>query len=256
MTEIQSWVDKFANSNVKIDFSKMHDSWADLITKLTTEQKLNIIELEKMLKKIISVVSVYPHPDLVFNAFTYTHLGNIKVVILGQDPYHGSECHDDKYIPQAMGLSFSVQDRIKVPPSLVNIYKNLVKFKHLTTTPKHGNLTKWAQQGCLLLNTSLTVTAKQPNSHEKYWKQITDTIIKYISDNTENIVFFLWGNPSLKKLSLIDQKKHKISISSHPSPLSYSNKLGDYLSFGDTDHFGVANTYLVEHNKQKIDWTL
>ena len=252
----QSWIQKFPKANPKLDLSKMDDSWTNLKTKLTTEHTKNITELEKMLQKIMKVVSIYPYPDLVFNAFSLAHFNNIKVVILGQDPYHGSECHDDKYIPQAMGLSFSVQDNISIPPSLVNIYKNLVKFKHIDTKPTHGNLTKWAQQGCLLLNTSLTVTAKEPNSHEKYWKDITDTIIKYISDNTENVVFFLWGNPSLKKLNLIDQHKHKVSISSHPSPLSFTKKLGTYDSFSDTDHFSIANEYLVQHNKEKIDWTL
>lgn len=250
----KTWLETFPDKNVKLNTVPYHESWAPMFNQIFSAQEKDIFNLEEMLKHTITNDVVFPYPDHVFNAFNKTQLNSIKVVILGQDPYFRAECHNKIYIPQAMGLSFSVQDQIKVPPSLVNIYNNLVKFNHINTRPKTGNLTNWAEQGCLLLNSSLTVTNGQPNSHEKYWKKITDLIIKYISDNTSNVVFFLWGNPSLKKLNLIDQTKHKVSISSHPSPLSVKIKLKTYLCFEDTDHFGIANQYLINHNKDKIIW--
>lgn len=253
--QIPTWLEKFPE-NVKLNTLTVHPSWTPMINHIFTTHKKEISNLETMLDKEKVPNAMFPYPDHVLNAFNITHLETIKVVILGQDPYFRAECYNKIYIPQAMGLSFSVQDKIKVPPSLVNIYNNLLKFNHIESIPKHGNLTKWAEQGCLLLNSSLTVTSGQPNSHEKYWKQITDSMIKYISDNTKNVVFFLWGNPSLKKLHLIDQTKHKISISSHPSPLSFKNNLSTHKSFFDTDHFGIANEYLVGHKKEKIDWKL
>ena len=200
------------------------------------------------MEETIKTENVFPDPDTIYNAFNHIDINNLKVVILGQDPYFRPG--------QAMGLSFSVPDKIKVPPSLINIYENLVKFGHMNTIPKHGNLTKWAEQGCLLLNSSLTVIEGLPNSHEVMWKPITDAIIKYISENTNNVVFFLWGGPSIKKLGLIDVTKHKVSISSHPSPLSYKNSVGKYGSFCQTDHFTVANEYLKEHGKEPINWFL
>jgi len=254
--KLQTWLEKFPDTNVHLDILTVHDSWLPMIKKIFTEKQKDISKIEEMLKTTIKNEVVFPYPDHVFNAFTMTHLDTIKVVILGQDPYFRAESHDNIYIPQAMGLSFSVQNKIKVPPSLVNIYNNLLNFNHIKAKPTHGNLTKWAEQGCLLLNSSLTVTNGLPNSHEKYWKTVTDTIIKYISDNTENVVFFLWGNPSLKKLSLIDQTKHRVSVSSHPSPLSCKNNLNTYKSFYETDHFGIANEYLINCGKGGIDWNL
>jgi uracil-DNA glycosylase len=254
MSKTKTWLDQFPDSNVKLDTLLPNESWTPLFDQILSECKKEIKALEEMLQATIKDSVVFPYPDHVFNAFKLTDLSDIKVVIFGQDPYFKAECVDKSYIPQAMGLSFSVQDKIKIPPSLVNINNNLLKFNHINAKPKSGNLTSWAQQGCLLLNSSLTVTNGLPNSHEKYWKKITDLIIKYISNNTTNTVFFLWGNPSLKKLSLIDQTKHKVSISSHPSPLSVKNKLGKYLSFEDTDHFGIANEYLTANGKDKINW--
>ena len=199
-------------------------------------------------------IKIYPYPNLLFNAFILTPLSNVKVVILGQDPYHCNEIHHDKIIPQAMGLSFSVPKGMKIPSSLQNIYKNLLKYKHIEIKPNHGNLSFWAYQGCLMLNTSLTVQHSYPNSHSKYWLPFTDKIIKYISNKLNNIVFVLWGNPALNKLNLIDQNKHKIIISSHPSGLSYNKKLKNYDSFENTDHFGEINKYLKEKNKKQIIW--
>ena len=153
----------------------------------------------------------------------------------------------------ATGLSFSVPEGAKIPPSLRNIYRNLIKFGHINEAG-NGNLESWSKQGCLLLNTSLTVTKGKPNCHKKIWKTFTDNLIKYISDNTENVMFVLWGNESLSKQNLIDNTKHNFTISSHPSGLSYDKKMGIYNAFIDTDHFGMVNTYLKSINKKQIKW--
>lgn len=254
--KIPTWLEKYPDRNVKLEILNVHDSWAPLIKKIFTERKKEIQKLEEMLQIVIEEKAVFPYPDNVFNALVLTHFNNIKVVILGQDPYIKSELHDKIYMPQAMGLSFSIPTKVKIPPSLVNIYDNLLRFGHIKSKPTSGNLVHWAEQGCLLLNASLTVTCGISNSHEKYWKEITDDIIRYISDNASNVVFFLWGGPALKKLPLIDSKKHKLSISSHPSPLGFKSVLNNYGSFYDTDHFGVANAYLKEHGKIPIEWTI
>lgn len=175
-------------------------------------------------------IPIYPPKHLVFNTFHLTPPSKLKVVILGQDPYinHG----------EAMGLAFSVPDGKKIPPSLRNIFKKLNK------TSKNGDLSTWASQGVLLLNSSLTVKAKQSNSHSSQWKQITDSIIKYISDNFTNIIFILWGGNALKKQKYIDDKKHYILISSHPCPLGCTKELKGYPSFNNSNHFSKCNDIL------------
>ena len=162
-------------------------------------------------------------------------------MLLGQDPYHNEG--------QAMGLSFSVPDGEKVPPSLVNMYKELHDETGMEI-PKSGNLIGWARQGVLLLNAVLTVRAHQPNSHKnKGWEWFTDSIIKKISDNKENVVFLLWGGNARSKKPLIDRSKHLILECAHPSPLSA------YNGFFGCGHFNKANEYLALHGKQKIDWS-
>jgi len=254
--KIKSWIEKYPNYEVNMDNLKIHSSWDEF--KQTKEFKECIARLNKYFSYCLNLtkgkVNIFPYPDLVFNALNITPLDKIKVVILGQDPYFNSDIVDDKIVPQAMGLSFSVPKGIDVPPSLVNIYNNLIKFKHIDKKPSHGNLAFWAYQGCLLLNTSLTVQEKCPNGHEDKWKTLTDLLIQFISDNTENVVFMFWGGPALKKKPIIDENKHKILISSHPSPMSFQNKLREYDSFMNTDHFGEANKYLSEHGKSTILW--
>ena len=199
---------------------------------------------------------MYPYPDLVFSAFNSTPLKQIKVVILGQDPYHQHENHNDDIIPQAMGMSFSVPVGIKIPSSLKNIYKNLIQYKHILDTPKHGNLESWTYQGVLMINTALTVQHGCPNSQAKYWTWLTDKLIEYISDNTENTVFILWGSPAYNKRALVNNKKHLVIASSHPSGLSYSKKMKDKPAFKDQDHFKLTNNYLIKHSKEPIVWDL
>lgn len=257
---IEPWNNKYSSYDVQLNKLMIHPSWNDFFKNEKVQQKLKNINdyLSYCLKTTEGKIKIYPYPDLLLNAFNITPLENIKVVILGQDPYYNSFDINDQTIPQAMGLSFSVPIGIDIPPSLVNIYKNLLKFGHINKKPKHGNLSFWAYQGCLLLNSTLTVQDKCPNGHEKKWTDITDEAIKYISDNTEHIVFVLWGAPALRKLEsgLIDKTKHKVIISSHPSPLSCRSKLRQYGSFEETDHFGEINKYLQQNNKDPIIWKL
>jgi len=187
-------------------------------------------------------ITFYPKNADIFNAFKFTPFENVKVVILGQDPYHGEN--------QAHGLAFSVQHGVDVPPSLKNIYKELSSDLNITP-PKHGNLTSWAKSGIFLLNTVLTVRAADAHSHQKKgWEEFTDAVIKIISDDKENVVFILWGKPAQKKASLIDEKKHLIIKSAHPSPLS------SYRGFFGSRPFSRANEYLVKKNIAPVDWEL
>jgi uracil-DNA glycosylase len=253
---IKSWTEKYPDYNVKLEDLEIHPSWKEFTTKNIFIDNLKKIDeyLSYCLKKTNGKVNIYPYPDLVFNALNTTPLEEIKVVILGQDPYIRAEYHDEKLIPQAMGLAFSVPNGIKIPPSLQNIYNNLLRFGHIHKKPLHGNLIFWAQQGCFLLNTTLTVQEGCSNSHESKWTSTTDAMIKFISDKTTNVVFVLWGGPALKKKPLIDQTKHKIIISSHPSPLSCKNTLQQYKSFETTDQFGEINKYLKEYGKGTINF--
>lgn len=218
---------------------RFDSSWDSIIKPLFQTSKLQ--ELSEFVRNERSLHQVFPSADLVFNAFRLTPLNNLKVVILGQDPYHNDG--------QAHGLSFSVPAGIAIPPSLRNIYTELVTdipgFKY----PNHGNLSKWAEHGVLLLNATLTVRAHEAGSHQKKgWEFFTDEIIKSISDQAENVVFLLWGSYAIKKSALIDSKKHLILTAVHPSPLSV------YRGFFGCAHFSKANEYLRYHNKLPIDW--
>lgn len=185
--------------------------------------------------------TVYPKPEEVFKAFWLTPFSKVKVVILGQDPYHGTH--------QAHGLCFSVPQGIIPPPSLKNIYKEIEDDLGIKKDFNDGNLEPWAEQGVLLLNAILTVVAHQPASHSKKgWEEFTDHVIKTLSNKRENLVFILWGNYARSKKTLIDQTKHLILESTHPSPLSA------YSGFFGCKHFSKANKYLEEHRIKKISW--
>lgn len=195
------------------------------------------LKAEKQLKKVI-----YPAGPDIFNAFNTTPFQNVKVLILGQDPYHGAG--------QAHGLCFSVQKGVKPPPSLVNIFKEL-KTDIGVDTPKTGNLTPWAQQGVFLLNAFLTVRAAEPMSHSKIgWAQFTDAVIEKIATEKEHVVFMLWGRFAGEKEKLIPTAKHLVLKAAHPSPLSASN------GFFGCRHFSKANEYLTSHGIDPIDWKL
>ncbi len=196
-------------------------------------------ELTEFVKKEYTSTTVYPPPKFVFNAFELCPFDKVEVVILGQDPYHGRG--------QAHGLSFSVPENVAIPPSLRNIYKE-IESDIGGMAPNHGNLESWAKQGVLLLNATLTVRAGQAGSHQhKGWETFTDAVIKTISDKKEYVVFILWGRYAREKKRLIDEEKHFILESAHPSPFSAD------LFFGNK-HFSKANNYLVEHGKKAIHW--
>ncbi|MDB5010122.1 MAG: uracil-DNA glycosylase [Mucilaginibacter sp.] len=186
---------------------------------------------------------IYPKGSDIFNAFWKTPFADVKVVILGQDPYHGPN--------QAHGLSFSVQKGIPIPRSLSNIFKELQTDIPGFKMPSHGNLEDWAKQGVLLLNATLTVRAGEPGSHQKKgWEIFTDTVIKKLSEEKEGLIFLLWGSFAQAKSELIDPKKHHILKAAHPSPFS-----ADRGFFG-CRHFSKTNTILKEEGKKEIDWQI
>lgn len=184
---------------------------------------------------------IYPLGGLIFNAFEYCPFNDVKVVILGQDPYHNPG--------EAMGLSFSVPHGKRIPPSLLNIYKELHTDIGMEK-PNHGDLSSWANQGVFLLNAMLTVEHKKAGSHRKIgWQKFTDAVIQKLSKNRENLVFMLWGNFAKNKKDLIDSSKHLILEAPHPSPLARGGFFG-------CKHFSKANTYLSSHKYTPIDWNI
>jgi len=213
----------------------------------------NHAQLDKINDKLkLSTKIIYPIREHIFRAFELAPFDSINVVILGQDPYPSYEIINKIKIPQATGLAFSVPKEIKIPSSLANIFRNLYKYKHINEFPENGDLSWLAKQNVLLLNTSLTVEEDNKLSHKNLWQQLTDNVIKYISENKSNIVFVLWGAHVLSKKSLIDKEKHKIIISSHPSGLSCNKKLGEYPEFNKSDWFAKMNKYLIKHKKKDI----
>ncbi|WP_341282271.1 uracil-DNA glycosylase [Paenibacillus sp. FSL H8-0537] len=221
-------------------FQQLNNDWAD---RLQSEfEQPYFKNLEAFLTEQYSTKTVYPKQEDVFNALNYTSYEGTRVVILGQDPYHG--------VGQAHGLSFSVQPGVAVPRSLGNIYKELHADLGCTI-PTHGSLRAWAEQGVLLLNTVLTVEAAAANSHKKKgWETFTDRIITALNERERPVVFILWGNPAQKKLELIDTGKHKIITSVHPSPLSARG------GFFGSKPFSQANAYLQELGEREIDWSI
>ena len=187
--------------------------------------------------------TIYPNMYNIFNALKYTSYHDVKVVIIGQDPYHGEN--------QAHGLSFSVQKGIAPPPSLVNIFKEIQSDTGINNLGKHGELTKWAKEGVLLLNTVLTVRAGQANSHKnKGWENFTDSVIKLLNQRETPVVFMLWGANAKAKAALITNPKHLVLKSAHPSPLSA------YNGFFGCRHFSKANEFLRNNGLKEIDWSI
>ncbi|MDQ3189977.1 MAG: uracil-DNA glycosylase [Bacteroidota bacterium] len=200
------------------------------------------IKLMQFLEQEINKNQVYPPTDQIFTAFNKTPYGKVKVVIIGQDPYHGEG--------QAHGLCFSVADGIKPPPSLVNIYKELKNDLGLSI-PTTGDLSYWAEQGVLLLNTTLTVKAQNAGSHQKRgWETFTDAVIRIISEKKEGLVFILWGKHAQSKEALIDPGKHYVLKAAHPSPLSA------YNGFWGCKHFSKTNEFLKKSGLKEIDWRI
>lgn len=210
---------------------------------LDTEfQKDYYINLLSFIKNEYKNKTIYPKEKDIFRAFNLLSPTKVKVVIIGQDPYHGPN--------QANGLAFSVTSNVKVPPSLKNIYKELVDDTNCSI-PINGNLTSWAEQGVLLINSVMTVEKAAAHSHKnKGWEVFTDSVIRKLSSEYEKLVFILWGGPSQKKEQLIDISKHLVLKAPHPSPLS------SYRGFFGSKPFSKTNDYLKIHNKKKINWCL
>lgn len=205
-------------------------------------QKPYFAQLKQFLVEERASQVIYPPGSLIFNAFNQTPFDKVSVVILGQDPYHGEM--------QAHGLSFSVPQGVKAPPSLVNIFKELQSDLGIPI-PKHGNLEAWAKQGVLLLNATLTVRANQAGSHQKRgWENFTDAVIAQLSAQRQGLVFLLWGRYAHAKSDLIDKNKHFILTAAHPSPLSA------YNGFMGCKHFSKTNQLLLQQGKQAIEWRL
>ncbi|MGL4292523.1 MAG: uracil-DNA glycosylase [Bacteroidales bacterium] len=208
---------------------------------LTPEfEKTYFKKLTDFVRLAYQTTAVYPKPGNIFSAFEHTPFDHVKVVIIGQDPYHGPN--------QAHGLSFSVPDGQKIPPSLVNIYKE-IEQETGRKMPQSGNLVRWAQQGVLLLNATLTVEASKAASHQKKgWEEFTDAVIKELNEHGKHIVFLLWGAPAQRKGQFIDRNKHLVLESPHPSPLSA------YRGFFGNNHFTKTNEYLEKNHKTPIIW--
>ena len=220
---------------------KIHESWKQVLK--NEFEKAYFLEIVTFLRtERMAGATIYPPGSLIFNAYNTTPFDQVKVVIIGQDPYHGPG--------QAHGLSFSVQNGIATPPSLQNIYKELHTDIGMPI-PNHGNLTPWAEQGVLLLNASLTVRANQPMSHAKIgWSGFTDATITTISEEKEKVVFLLWGKFAQEKQVLIDETKHLVLKAAHPSPLSA------YNGFFGCRHFSKTNEYLSKNGLSPINWNL
>lgn len=220
---------------------KLEKSWQKLLA--SELKKPYMAELQTFLvQESKAGKTIYPENDDIFAALNLTPFDQVKVVILGQDPYHGPN--------QAHGLCFSVNPGVKIPPSLVNIFKEL-KSDLAINPPEQGSLNKWARQGVLLLNNVLTVEDGKAGSHHlKGWEQFTDRIIELLNEKKENLVFILWGSPAQKKASKVDQKKHFVIKSVHPSPLS------SYRGFFGSKPFSQSNNYLKSSGLSPIDWTL
>jgi uracil-DNA glycosylase len=217
---------------------KINPSW-----KLALQEEFDkpyFSTLVEFVKQAYASHKIYPPGNLIFNAFDQCPPENVKVVILGQDPYHGPG--------QAHGLCFSVNDGVAFPPSLVNIFKEIQRDLG-AQSPASGNLTRWAQQGVLLLNATLTVEAHQAGSHQgKGWETFTDAVIRYLADNHSGIVFMLWGSYAQQKGAFINPEKHLVLKTAHPSPLSV------YRGFNGCGHFSAANQYLQSKGKALINW--
>ena len=222
-----------------MNFSQITNSWN---AKLEIEiEKSYFKDLTEKIKKERISEKIYPNQEDIFNALKLTPFENVKVIIIGQDPYHGPN--------QAHGVSFSVNESIKIPPSLKNIFKELHADLGIPI-PKHGNLTSWAKQGVLLLNATLTVKEGQPGSHQKIgWGNFTDAIIQIISSEKSNCVFLLWGNFAKSKINLIDLDKHLVLQSAHPSPLARGGFFGNH-------HFSQTNDYLRSKGIEPINWEI
>ncbi len=217
---------------------RIEDSWRQVLQPEFDKPYFEL--LTTFVRQQYQTRQCFPPARLIFNAFDSCPFNQVRVVIIGQDPYHD--------VGQAHGLCFSVNDGVPIPPSLVNIYKEIHRDLG-KPIPASGNLQRWAQQGVLLLNATLTVEAHRPGSHQgKGWEELTDAAIQALNEQREHLVFMLWGSYAQRKGQFIDRRRHRVLETSHPSPLSV------YRGFDGCAHFSKANTYLTQHGMQPIDW--
>lgn len=225
--------------NNSINLDNVKESWYNIINSLCIKHDI-FNKIKELDSKYNNEIPILPNNELIFKAFNYFELNDLNVILIGQDPYINKN--------QAMGLSFSIPTNTKLPPSLKNIYKCIENTCKTKMNFNNGDLTHWANQGILLLNKTLTVFEKLSNSHKKIWKNFTNDLIKFISDNTNSIIFILWGNDAKSIIPFIDQNKHHILQHTHPSPLSRK-------PFINCDHFVKTNLILKEKNKKIINWS-
>lgn len=217
---------------------RIEESWKKALSE--EFEKPYFERLTEFVRNEYSTTTIYPPAKLIFNAFDHCPFDKVKVVIIGQDPYHGAG--------QANGLCFSVNKGIAMPPSLVNIFKEIASDTG-KPLPTDGDLTRWSRQGVLLLNATLTVRAGNAGSHQRRgWEEFTDAAIRTLAEQRENIVFILWGSYAQRKGAFIDREKHLVLTSPHPSPLSA------YAGFFGNHHFTLTNDFLVKKGKEPIDW--
>lgn len=240
---IQYFVYNITSRNVKIlDRIQIMKTWSDVIGK-EKEQPYFQYALQQVHLARASGKTIYPPQEDIFNAFKYTAFEDVKVVILGQDPYHGPN--------QAHGLAFSVKPEVAIPPSLLNMYKELKQDIPDFEMPSNGYLVKWAEQGVLLLNTVLTVERGMAHSHANLgWETFTDRVIAALNDHREKVVFLLWGSHAQKKGQIIDRTRHCVLTAPHPSPLSA------HRGFFGCKHFSQTNAYLIANGKTPIHWQI
>lgn len=270
--DFKSWQKCFPDNQVLLRKLLFNTSWNNFFD--IVERKPYFKNMEKILSKTVADKKnlILPHGELVFNAFNILSLKQIKVVFIGQDPYPGTNIVNDKNIPEAMGLCFSVPHNYPKAKSLKNIYANLKAFNHIKDEPQGGCLAMWVLQGCLMINSSFTTLVGQKNVHSDLWANFSYDLISYLNTKLSNIVFIAWGSSAHKLCKDINPNKHCIITSSHPSPLSAHSTLNGviygpvkdeakrkrvtYPSFESSDHFGRINTYLKEVNKPQIIWDL
>jgi len=249
MKKLPTWQEKFPDNQIDIFSLSYHPSWEPMMEILkNSEQTKRVNEILSNVFETNPDALLYPKPDLLWNAFILTPFKKVRVVIIGQDPYFQAM--------QAMGLSFSVPHGIPIPSSLQSIIANGKKNGHLSDDVNHGNLEFWAMQGCLMINAALTVLDNQKNCHAPTWNWTTDKIIKYLSFACDRLIFVLWGGFAYGKMKHIDQDKHEVIVSSHPSGLGANQTMQGYPAFNNFDHFGEINKILKKWNEPEIVWQL
>ena len=259
----KNWSECFPNNKVYLKPLITGKSWFEFFDSISSKNFFREIEiyLSSCLKEEQKVV---PYPELVFNAFNVLPLDKVRVVFLGQDPYINSMTVDNKCIPQATGFSFSVPSGYPKPPSLSNINKNLVDFSHITKISESGCLISWIMQGCLMVNSAFTTIMGESAAHQRIWAPFAQALISYLNTKCKNLVFVAWGKKAYELCQDVDQDKHCLIVSSHPSGYSYQQPMSafsikkrtqlNFDAFVSVDHFGRINRYLESKKKAKIYW--